>query len=211
MVTLGITGGIGMGKSLTGELLRKRGVMVVDTDDLARELVQPGTPALEKIRKEFGDSVFEGTGELRREKLAEIVFSDVAARKTLENILHPLIRERWRELLATWRERRVDLAAVVIPLLFETNAQDSFDATIAVACGGRTQRQRLHSRGWTSDHIEQRLAAQQPIERKIEQADFVVWTESSPEIHLAQLERILKTLRIGPREKRELSEPGKRA
>ena len=95
MKVFGLTGGIGMGKSVAAQFLRERGARVVDTDEFARQLVEPGQPALAEIQTVFGNNVVAPNGELRRDQLARIVFADAAARKKLEAILHPRIRERW--------------------------------------------------------------------------------------------------------------------
>jgi dephospho-CoA kinase len=194
MKVCGLTGGVGMGKSTAAEFLRARGAQVVDTDELARQLVQPGQPALAKIQAEFGKKVIAPDGRLRRDELARIVFADAAARKKLETILHPRIRERWLAQVEIWRKENRALAVVVIPLLFETRAESHFNKIICVACSAATQRQRLLSRGWTPKQIKQRLAAQWPVEQKISRADFVVWTEGALDMHARQLERIFVKL-----------------
>jgi len=191
MQVFGLTGGVGMGKSTSSKLLRDRAVPVVDTDDLARQVVEPGQPALAEIRQIFGDEIVGTDGRLRRGALAERVFSDFPALRQLEGILHPRIRELWRAQIAAWAAESRSLAVVVIPLLFETDAQTSMDATICVACSGATQCERLVARGWSPRQIEQRIAAQWPVERKIALADSVVWTEGTLEAHAGQLERIL--------------------
>ena len=190
----GLTGGVGMGKSTTAEFLRARRVPVVDTDELARQLVQPGQPAFVEIQTEFGKKVIAPDGRLRRDDLAAIVFADAAARKKLEAILHPRIRERWLAQIEAWRGENHPLAMVVIPLLFETGAESSFDKIICVACSAVSQRERLLARGWTPDQIRQRLAAQWPIDQKIARSDFVVWTDGALDVHTQQLELILQKL-----------------
>jgi dephospho-CoA kinase len=174
---LGLTGGIGMGKSTVAELLRQRGLPVVDTDLLAREVVAPGQPAVAELRAAFGDGVFDASGTLDREALARVVFADDAARRRLEAILHPRIRAAWEAQVVRWRAEGRAAGVVVIPLLFETGAQSAFDAILCVACTAATQHQRLRDRGWSDKQIEQRLQAQWPIERKLQAADFVIWTE----------------------------------
>ena len=194
MKVCGLTGGVGMGKSTAAEFLRARGAQVVDTDELARQLVQPGQPALAEIQAEFGKSIVASDGRLRRDELAEIIFADAAARQKLEAILHPRIRERWLAQVEIWRKENRALAVVVIPLLFETRAESHFNKIICVACSTPTQRQRLLSRGWTPEQIKQRLAAQWPVEQKISRADFVVWTDGALDAHAQQLERIFVKL-----------------
>jgi dephospho-CoA kinase len=194
MKVCGLTGGVGMGKSTAAEFLRARGAQVVDTDELARQLVQPGQPALTEIQTEFGKSIVASDGRLRRDELARIVFADAAARQKLETILHPRIRERWLPQVEIWRKENRALAVVVIPLLFETRAESHFNKIICVACSAATQRQRLLSRGWTPEQIKQRLDAQWPVEQKISRAGFVVWTDGDLDNHAKQIERILTAL-----------------
>jgi dephospho-CoA kinase len=194
MKVCGLTGGVGMGKSAAAEFLRARRVPVVDTDELARQLVQPGQPALAEIQAGFGKDVLAADGRLDREKLAQIVFADAAARRKLEAILHPRIRERWQAQVDAWSRENHPLAVVVIPLLFETGAESAFDKIICIACSAAAQRERLLARGWTPDQIRQRLAAQWPIDRKIAGSDFVIWTDGTMDTHTQQLERILAVL-----------------
>jgi dephospho-CoA kinase len=191
MKLYGVTGGIGMGKSTSAEWLTAHGVPVIDTDILARQLVEPGQPALEEIRKHFGAEMISADGQLRRDELARRVFANPAALRQLENILHPRIREGWENKTRKWRAEGQANGAVIIPLLFETEAQGAFDAVICVACSVETQRQRLRERGWSDEQIDQRLASQWPVEKKMAQADFVIWTDTTLIVHAAQLERIL--------------------
>lgn len=180
-----------MGKSTTAAFLEKRGVKIVDADRLAHELVEPGQPALAEIQSAFGGGVTSANGSLLRDKLAEIVFSDSAARKKLEAILHPRIRERWLAQTERWRKEGCSVAAVVIPLLFETQAEPYFDKIICVACQETSRRERLHARGWTEQQIQGRIAAQMPVTDKIARADFVIWTEGDLDSHSRQVDCIL--------------------
>ena len=191
MKLFGITGGVGMGKSTAGQLLRQRGLEVADTDILARQLTEPGQPALQEIAQRFGAAVLSADGQLNRAELARVVFADAGARADLEAILHPRIRAAWEAEAQSWRAAGRSAGAVLIPLLFETGAAPRFDAVICVACSEASQWQRLRQRGWTDSQIGQRLAAQWPVERKITNADFVVWTDTNLETHAAQLERVL--------------------
>jgi dephospho-CoA kinase len=194
MKVFGLTGGVGMGKSTAAEILRALGAQVVDTDELARQLVEPGQPALEEIRKEFGEKIISSAGGLKRGELAQIVFADSAARKKLEAILHPRIRERWLAQIETWRNENHKLVVVVIPLLFETQAESQFEKIICVACSAANQQQRLSQRGWTPEQIRQRIAAQISVEQKIARADFVVWTDGDLDSHEEQIARIIASL-----------------
>jgi dephospho-CoA kinase len=189
--SFGLTGGIGMGKSTAARILQERGIAVVDTDELARQIVQPGQPALAEIFQTFGADLKDASGHLRREALARIVFSDPAARAKLEAITHPRITQLWRQHLQAWRAEGRAVAVVVIPLLFETQVESEFDAIICLACSAATQRERLAARGWTAEQIEQRLAAQWPIASKMERSNFVVWTEGGEAATAQQLCRII--------------------
>lgn len=181
-----------MGKSTSAQLLRERGVALVDTDDLAREVVRAGQPALEEIRVTFGDPFIGVDGQLRREALARLVFADAVARKKLEAMLHPRIADRWRALAERWRREGIPVGVVVIPLLYETSAEGQFDSVICVACSPPTQQQRLLARGWTVEEMGRRIAAQMPISQKMDRAHQVIWTEGSLDIHARQLDWILR-------------------
>lgn len=191
MKIFGLTGGIGMGKSAAARIFTEHAVSLVDTDLLARRVVEPGQPALEEIKQVFGNAMIAADGQLRRDELARVVFSEPAARHKLESLTHPRIRELWMKQVELWRTQQKTVGIVVIPLLFETGMEKEFDATICVACSGATQRKRLSERGWTPEQITQRIAAQLPIEKKIAKADFVVWSEGSLEVLTAQLYQIV--------------------
>jgi dephospho-CoA kinase len=194
MKVCGLTGGVGMGKSTTAGFLRERGARVADTDEIARQLVQPGQPALAAIQSAFGRKVIGSAGELNRAELARIVFADADARKKLEAILHPPIREQWLAQVEAWRRENHSLAVVVIPLLYETRAESHFNKIICAACSAAAQRERLLARGWTPEHIRQRIAAQMPAGQKIARADFVIWTEGTPAVHSRQVDDLLGRL-----------------
>jgi dephospho-CoA kinase len=180
-----------MGKSTAARILAGREIPVVDTDDLARQVVQPGQPALDEICAAFGGELIDATGQLRREQLAQIVFADPAARAKLEAITHPRITDRCRQQLQSWRNEGRRSAVVVIPLLFETRAESNFDTVICVACSEGTQRRRLGERGWSGAQIQQRLSAQLPIAEKMGRANFVVWTEGGVDSTAQQLAKII--------------------
>lgn len=179
-----------MGKSACARLLREQGVRVIDTDDLARDLVQPGQPALREISEAFGASILNEAGELRRDTMADIIFQEVGARQKLEAILHPRITAAWADQLRQWRHGDVSRAVVVIPLLFETAAEARFDSVICVACSAGTQRSRLGGRGWSEAELVRREAAQWPIEQKLARAHRVIWTEGSMAAHAEQVARV---------------------
>lgn len=200
---LGLTGGVGMGKSVAADFLRRAGLPVVDTDLLARELVLPAQPALEEIRRKFGAEVIGQDGHLRRDALARIVFAADDRRRQLEEILHPRIRAAWHAQVQVWKVAAAGLpgapatlraGVVVIPLLFETAAQAEFTTTVCVGCSTASQGERLAARGWSAEESRRRVRAQWPVERKLALADFVVWAEGGLERTAEQLERILSLL-----------------
>jgi dephospho-CoA kinase len=183
-----------MGKTTAGSILRHLGVRVVDTDQIAHDLTQPGQPALAEIREVFGKGYFEAGDRLRRDVLAQLIFSSESARRRLEAILHPRIRQTWLDRVEEWRKQGHSRAVAIIPLLFETDAAKEFDHTICVACSERLQHRRLTERGWTEEQIRQRVQAQLPVRKKIELADYVVWNDAGLEVFEAQLTRILSAV-----------------
>jgi dephospho-CoA kinase len=172
------------------------GFPVADTDLIAREVVEPGEPAWVEIRENFGEAVFRPDGALERSRLAELVFGDAQARERLEAILHPRIRREWERRVAEWRSVGHSAGAVIIPLLYETGAEKLFEAVICVACTAATQRARLRQRGWSEEHLAQRLAAQLSLEEKVQRADFIIWTEPPMAVHEEQLRCIMRGLGV---------------
>ena len=172
MVRVGLTGGIASGKSLVAAELAARGAIVIDADVLARQVVEPGTPALAAIVERFGRQVLTG-GQLDRSRLGETVFADPLARRDLERIVHPAVRARAAEL-----ERAAEGAAVVvhvIPLLVETGQQQNFDFVVAVDVDQEAQIQRLGARnGFSRAEAEARIAAQATREDRRAAADVVL-------------------------------------
>jgi dephospho-CoA kinase len=172
MVRVGLTGGIASGKSLVAAELATRGAIIIDADVLAREVVEPGTPALAAIIDRFGSDVVQD-GQLDRVRLAQIVFADPSARRDLERIVHPAVRARAAEL-----ERAAGDAAVVvhvIPLLVETGQHKNFDLVVTVDADHETQVQRLMARnGFTRAEAESRIAAQASREDRKRSADVVL-------------------------------------
>jgi dephospho-CoA kinase len=172
MVRVGLTGGIASGKSAVAAELAARGAIIIDADVLAREVVEPGTPALAAIIDRFGPQVLSD-GQLDRTRLAQIVFADPLARRDLERIVHPAVRARAADL-----ERAAGRAAVVvhvIPLLVETGQQEAFDLVVTVDVDHETQIKRLIARnGYTRAEAESRIAAQASREDRRIAADVVL-------------------------------------
>jgi dephospho-CoA kinase len=191
---IAVTGGVGMGKSAVAEYLARRGERVVDTDVLARELVEPGEPALAEIKSTFGEAMLNREGALDRRALANLVFHDANARRQLEAILHPRIRAAWKAKGTEWRAAGAARGFAIIPLLYETGGETEVDAVICVGCSRETQRARLHTRNWADEEIDRRIAAQAPITQKLDRANFVIWNESTLAICEEQCARILSSI-----------------
>ena len=168
-----LTGGVASGKSRVAETLGRLGAVVIDSDRLAREVVEPGTPGLAEVVRAFGEEVLDEEGRLDRPALGRLVFADAAARRRLEGILHPLIRE-----LGARREAEAPPEAIVvhdIPLLVETGQEGLFDAVLVVDAPEEAQVERMtRLRGWTREDAEARLRAQASRERRRAAATHVV-------------------------------------
>ncbi|ODV14128.1 MAG: dephospho-CoA kinase [Thiobacillus sp. SCN 64-317] len=180
MFVVGLTGGIGSGKSTVAGLFAEQGTPVIDTDVIARELSMPGNAALDAIRAEFGETAMQADGSLDRTALRRRVFSDPGARHRLEAILHPRIRERVAQTLATLA---VPYVLIVIPLLVETGAyQDMLDRILVVDCPEDMQIERVMARsGLTRDEVDAILGAQSRRAARLARADDVILNTASPE------------------------------
>ena len=172
MLRVGLTGGIASGKSTVADELARRGAVIIDADELAREVVEPGTPGLAAIVRRFGDGVLAG-GQLDRAALAKIVFADPQARRDLEGIIQPAVRRRAAELEAAVPHPSVIVH--MIPLLVETGQESDFDLCVVVDVDHQTQLARLMARGPMSrEEAESRIAAQATREQRLAAADIVV-------------------------------------
>lgn len=171
---IALTGGIGSGKSTVARLLHARGAIIVDADAIAREIVEPGEPALAEIRETFGPEVIVADGRLDRARLAEIVFADAGALARLNAITHPRIAERSAEILA-----RAPAEAVVVydmPLLVEQGpaALAGWDRIVVVDCSDDIRLRRLVERGLAADDAGRRISAQASREERLAVADVVI-------------------------------------
>jgi dephospho-CoA kinase len=174
---VGLTGGIASGKTTVAEMLAELGAGVVDTDDVAREVVEPGETGLESIKREFGADVLLETGQLDRAAMRRLVFQDTDARSRLEAILHPLIRERT---LARVGELDSPYAVIVVPLLVETDFDKIVDRVVVVDCPRETQLERLMQRdGIDEAAAETMLAAQTDRELRNARADDLIDNSAS--------------------------------
>ena len=176
---IALTGGIATGKTYVAKRLREAGVPIVDADALAREVVAPGSPALAAIRKRFGPDAVRRDGTMDRVRVAQIVFKDKRARLDLEAIIHPAVVKAINDFFASL-PKRTPFAVADIPLVFETGRDKEFDAVVVVACPRAMQLERLMERNKLSkEDAERRLAAQWPIEKKIDKASHVIRTDGT--------------------------------
>jgi len=187
----GLTGGVGMGKTAAGRLLNTLGVQSTDSDGLARKVVEPGQPALDEIKNNFGEEVLDYQGRLDRSKMASIIFGDEVQRRRLEDIIHPRVKELRVKQVAEWRADNVGVGIVIIPLLYEVKAEVEFDKIICIACAPNTQFKRLRDRGWSDDQIKARVSAQMDISEKMDRSDHLAWNEGEESVMCEQLKRII--------------------
>ena len=187
MLRIGLTGGIGSGKSTVSGLLAQLGARIIDADVLAREVVAPGTPGLAAVVDAFGNRVLSADGSLDRPALAAVVFGDPSARATLDGIVHPLVRTRAVELISGLP----DDAVVVqdIPLLVETGQAASFDLVLVVEAELEIRVDRLVRRGLSEDDARARIAAQATDEQRRAVADVVLDNSGTPERLAEQVDR----------------------
>jgi dephospho-CoA kinase len=192
MRVLGLTGGIGSGKSMVAQMFAELGAVVIDADQLAREVVEPGQPALQEIASAFGPDVLLPDGGLDRPKLAGIIFSDPAERAKLDAITHPRIRER---LEAQIKARRSGPGVLIvdIPLLYENERTNMVENVIVVWVDAQTQLQRIRQRdGLSVDAARQRITAQMPLDAKRARADHVIDNRGSRDETQRQVEAIYR-------------------
>ena len=187
MLNVALTGGIGSGKSAVAEFLQECGAVIIDSDQLARDVIERGTEGFEAVLAAFGDTVLT-EGEIDRSTLAEIVFQDEDQRKKLEGIIHPLVREAAESLM-----KKLPADSVVInqiPLLVETNGAKRFDHVITVSATEELRRERLLQRGLKDYEITKRMQAQVDDAAREEIADSIIKNEGS----LEDLERIVENI-----------------
>jgi dephospho-CoA kinase len=192
---LGITGGIATGKSMVTEVFRSLGAAIVSADEIAREVVRPGSKVLQQLIGSFGQGILQQDGALDRKALADLIFSDPSARQELNRIIHPAIaalaESRLRELTA----RGERLIVYEAPLLFEAGAESRVDSVLVVATDAALQRQRLLARdGISEGEAAARISAQMPQSEKLARADFVIENSGTPEETAARVTALFRHL-----------------
>ncbi|CAB4669160.1 unannotated protein [freshwater metagenome] len=191
MVVVGLTGGIGSGKSMVGELFARLGAVVVDADQLARESIDRGTDGFDQVVSFFGDSVLSN-GAIDLRVLAERVFADATARRKLESIIHPIVRSQFLQAVDALHGEEV--LVYEIPLLVESRAEGLFDFIISVECEISIRYERLRARGMSSNEIDSRIASQATAEERAAIADLVITNNGTQEELLREVERIWESI-----------------
>ncbi len=172
MLKIGLTGGIGSGKTSVTNLFAELGVTIIDMDILAREVVLPGQPALRDIKKTFGEQICDKNDELNRKKLRDIIFAEPDKRQQLEAIIHPRIREQAQAVI---NKLNTPYCIIVIPLLFETGRQDTIDRILLVDTSIEAQIQRTMARDSISeDYVKNIIATQVDRQTRLKHADDII-------------------------------------
>lgn len=184
---VGLTGGIGSGKSLAAQFFSQLGALVIDADQLARSVIERGSEGFDEVLLRFGDTVLKN-GDIDRVALGQIVFENPDAKKDLEEIIHPRIRAEFEEAVASLNPGQI--MVYEIPLLVETNAADRFDFVITVESDAELRKQRLRARGMFHSDIEKRMASQATEEQRRASADCVLTNDGSEDELLRQVENV---------------------
>lgn len=190
-LVVGLTGGMGCGKSTAAALFAEFGYRRLDADQVVREVLLRETDVIAAVRERFGDGVLDAQGEVDRAQLGEIVFADAAGLAWLETLLHPRLLAQWRE---QWAAVQGERFIVEVPLLFEKQLENWFDFTICVTTDSILQLRRLEQRGVPHGIARQRLAKQLPLARKCELADFVLLNDGNLQFLREQVSELAQRL-----------------
>ena len=193
MLIVALTGGIGSGKSMVGDMFADLGAVVVDSDQLAREVVERGSAGFDQVIAAFGDGVLKN-GDLDRASLAELIFKDANKRLQLEQITHPLIRKAFTKVIEAADKNSIVINQ--IPLLVESKNNYRFDYTITVAAGEDVRSERLLKKGFSSQQIQQRMQAQASDSEREAISDTVITNNKSESELRDQVENIWELLQI---------------
>lgn len=188
---VGLTGGMGCGKSTAAAMFADRGFRRLDADQTVRDELLPSPAVAAAIRDRLGPAMLAADGSVRRDRVAEVVFQDPAALAWLEGLLHPRLLARWRELFA---QSRGTAFIAEVPLLFEKGLENWFDFTVCVTTDSALQLRRLEQRGIPEELARQRLARQLPLARKCELADHVLLNDGTPEFLREQVNALADRL-----------------
>lgn len=199
---LGVTGSIGSGKTTVTAFMREGGAAVINADELARQAVQPGRPALAAIVREFGPQMLDESGQLRRKALAERVFDDRAATRRLGELIHPEVVAQTRRLLEELKDDH-PVIVVDVPLLFEAGMQGLMDKVLVVTITENQRFSRLRRRGFSERQVIARLGMQMPQARKISLADYVIDNSGTIEATRKQAQTLLEQILRGKSQRKD--------
>lgn len=195
MRVVGLTGGIGSGKSVVARMLAERGAEIIDADQLAREVVEPGGSTLPRIVERFGSAVLDDHGRLDRRKLGQIVFKDERLLGELNQIVHPAVHQLALERIASLGRKGAKVVVYDVPLLYEVGLDRWLQEIIVVSASLETRKRRIAARDHLSpEEIEERIHAQIPLEEKLERATFVIDNGGSLEDTRVEVDRLWERL-----------------
>lgn len=197
MIVVGLTGGIATGKSTVAQMFKQGGAVIIDADQLARDVVRPGKPAWREIVKVFGEGVLQPNGSINRHALGAIVFHDRRKLRKLEHIIHPRVAREQQRLARRIAERSPHAVVVYeVPLLFESGVDKRVDKIIVVTADRKTQIARLKRRnGLTKTEALRRIKNQMPLARKVRRADVVLSGTEDKALVRKEVRRLLRSLR----------------
>jgi dephospho-CoA kinase len=189
---VGLTGGIGAGKSTVADLFSKRGAVIIRSDELARQVIEPETSGYEQVLSRFGKEIVNDKGSIDRAKLAQLVFNDDVALKDLENIIHPLVRERTNRLMSAQTPETIIVNE--IPLLLEKKMESLFDFLVIVISNEKNRLERLYQKGLTEDQAKARIAKQVNDDTRKAAADFLIVNDGNLDQLDTDVQKIWQTL-----------------
>lgn len=189
---VGLTGGIGAGKSTVADLFSQKGAVVIRSDELARQVIEPQTPGFQQVIDRFGKEFVNSEGYIDRAKLAQIVFQDDAALKDLENIVHPLVRSRTNQIIDQHTSETIIVNE--IPLLLEKKMESLFDFLVIVISSEKNRLERLAQRGLTTEQATARMSKQVSDDERKAAADFLIVNDGNLDQLEADVEKIWQTL-----------------
>ncbi len=193
MLVVGLTGGIGSGKSLAAQFFAELGALVIDADQLARDAIERGSEGFDELIATFGDSILSN-GLVDRRALGELVFRDIDAKKRLEAIIHPIVRREFEEAVQSLEQDQILIYE--IPLLFETKAMERFDYIVTVEADMQLRKDRLLKKGLRNSEIESRIAVQASREERESIADQVFENNGSEDELLRSVENLWELLKM---------------
>jgi len=189
---VGLTGGIGAGKSTVADMFSKLGAFVIRSDELARQVIEPNTTGFQKVLSRFGNQILQENGSIDRTKLAQIVFNDQSALKDLEEIIHPLVRNKTNEIIDAQTQETIVVNEV--PLLLEKNMENLFDFLVVVISSEKNRINRLLKRGISEVDAKKRMKLQVSDEQRKTSADFLIANDGNIEQLEADVSKVWQAL-----------------